>query len=62
MLLVHPFPLHINVNIFLCLSETKKKLDRRGKDRPHGIALRRNLSQTGRENPRTLASPYRATP
>ena len=27
------------------------KLDRRGKDRSHGIALRRNLSQASRENP-----------
>jgi len=40
----------------------KKKLNHRGKDRPHGIALRRNLSQAGRENPGTPASPYRAAP
>jgi hypothetical protein len=36
---------------------TTEKLDRRGKDRPHGIVIRRNLNQSGQENFRTPDSP-----
>jgi len=33
-----------------------------GKTDPAVLQMRRNLSQDGRENPETLASPYRAAP
>jgi len=39
-----------------------KKLDWRGKNIPAALQLRRNLSQTGWENPQTPASPYMAAP
>jgi hypothetical protein len=42
------------------LSCTIKRTQPVGERPLHCFALRRNLSRTGRENPQTMASPYRA--